>query len=238
MRYSQIGQDVWVMEQALPDLRGGFFVDAGAFDGIRYSNTLLLARERAWRGVCIEAAPVAAANLRAARPDASVVAVALGGAYGERRFDASRGVLSRFSTEAGDVVPVVPLADVLAAARAPEVIDYLSVDIEGAEAEVLLPFLGTAAYAFRCATIEVTCSRPERAALEASLAAHGYEIIGRFFSDWFVVHRGLLPEYACPESWFTEVLLRRLPRAMWVKPEVASVPWVEALTTAVEDGVA
>src|SRR5689334_14627543 len=52
-KYSQVGQDEWV----LSIIRGkGFFVDAGAFDGVLFSNTLKL-EEAGWQGLCIEANP-------------------------------------------------------------------------------------------------------------------------------------------------------------------------------------
>lgn len=224
---SQIGQDVWVLEMALPGRRRGFFVDVGAFDGVQYSNTLALARMRGWRGICIEAVQDAAARLQVNRPEAVVVQAAVAGGLGERRFDGSRRMLSRFSTEAGGVVPTTPLADILDEANAPKILDYLSIDVEGAEVEILLPLLSAGQYCFRCATVEVSASGPERAALEEALGERGYEIVARFFSDWFIVHRGLLPDYRHPAGWFTETLLRRLPPAVWLKPEVAGVSWVE-----------
>jgi FkbM family methyltransferase len=56
---------------------GGFFVEAGANDGVTQSNTLFFARYRGWRGLLIEPVPELARRCRAARPESIVEQVAL-----------------------------------------------------------------------------------------------------------------------------------------------------------------
>jgi hypothetical protein len=51
--YSQLGQDLWVLEST-NFKKGGYFIDIGAYDGIFHSNTYLLETEYEWDGVCIE----------------------------------------------------------------------------------------------------------------------------------------------------------------------------------------
>jgi FkbM family methyltransferase len=58
---------------------GGFFVEAGANDGITQSNTLFFARYRGWRGLLVEPVPELARRCRAHRPDSVVEQVALVG---------------------------------------------------------------------------------------------------------------------------------------------------------------
>src|SRR5260370_42436012 len=50
---SQYGPDLLVLE-ALAGQRGGFFLDSGASNGVRFSNTLLLEESFGWRGICVE----------------------------------------------------------------------------------------------------------------------------------------------------------------------------------------
>jgi FkbM family methyltransferase len=50
---SQLGQDLKVLDY-YDNLRGGFYIELGAFDGIGLSNTLLLQNEYDWAGVLIE----------------------------------------------------------------------------------------------------------------------------------------------------------------------------------------
>lgn len=56
---------------------GGFFVEAGANDGVTQSNTALLARHRGWRGLLVEPVPELAQRCRALRPDSIVEQAAL-----------------------------------------------------------------------------------------------------------------------------------------------------------------
>ena len=51
--YSQHEQDIWVVNK-LKSKRNGFFVEAGAGNGIRLSNTYLLETEYEWDGICVE----------------------------------------------------------------------------------------------------------------------------------------------------------------------------------------
>lgn len=54
--YSQIGQDKKIA-QILNNKRNGIFVDIGAYDGIKYSNTYFFEKNLGWKGVCIEPHP-------------------------------------------------------------------------------------------------------------------------------------------------------------------------------------
>lgn len=56
---------------------GGIFVEAGANDGIRQSNTLLLERELGWTGLLVEPSPSAFALLELNRPNCVLVNSAL-----------------------------------------------------------------------------------------------------------------------------------------------------------------
>lgn len=74
--YSQNGEQVAILAWARR--KKGSFIDLGAYDGATYSNTAALA-DLGWPGVCVEAAPNAAAlcALRYAdRPDVRVMVAA------------------------------------------------------------------------------------------------------------------------------------------------------------------
>jgi hypothetical protein len=60
---SQLGQDK-IVDEYLHQKRNGVFVDIGAYDGVTFSNTLMLERERGWTGICIEPLPDIFAELR------------------------------------------------------------------------------------------------------------------------------------------------------------------------------
>jgi hypothetical protein len=60
---SQLGQDK-IVDEYLGGKGNGVFVDIGAYDGVTFSNTLMLERERGWTGICIEPLPDIFAELR------------------------------------------------------------------------------------------------------------------------------------------------------------------------------
>jgi FkbM family methyltransferase len=60
---SQLGQDK-IVDEYLHGKRHGVFVDIGAYDGLTFSNTLMLERERDWTGICIEPLPDVFAEMR------------------------------------------------------------------------------------------------------------------------------------------------------------------------------
>jgi FkbM family methyltransferase len=143
--------------------RDGWFVEAGANDGFRQSNTYYLARFRGWRGVLIEAVPELAEACRRRRPESAVVQCALGapekagstvqlrlaglmttvrGALGneaaEQRRAAQGLACQGMPVEERFVeVPVRTLSDVLSQSSVPTDFDLLSLDVEGYEIEVL-----------------------------------------------------------------------------------------------------
>lgn len=74
----QIWQDRWVMEHVYPGLRGGFFVEAGAVDGLAYSNTLAMERYFNWSGVLVEARRECIESIQHFRPRSHAVRALLG----------------------------------------------------------------------------------------------------------------------------------------------------------------
>lgn len=123
--YSQAGQDQWVVD-ILGD-RSGYFVDVGAYDGIQTSNTYALEREFGWDGVCIEASPAVAAACASNRR-CHTVAKAVADHEGVVWLSGDRVV-----EQGGIQVPCATLTEVLRSVRAPVIIDYMSLDIEGGE---------------------------------------------------------------------------------------------------------
>jgi FkbM family methyltransferase len=118
--YAQAGQDAWV-HGIIGD--SGFFVDVGAHDGIEHSNTYAL-EQLGWTGICVEPDPFAFDRLRSARTcDVSSIAIC-----------AEKGTTT--IQPSGLTVPCWPLRDLLDDA-APTPIDYLSIDVEGQELDVL-----------------------------------------------------------------------------------------------------
>ena len=61
--YSQVGQDQFVYETFFKDKKEGVYVDIGAHNGVKFSNTCFFEKELGWNGICIEPIPEVFAEL-------------------------------------------------------------------------------------------------------------------------------------------------------------------------------
>lgn len=127
----------------------GFFVDIGANDPHHGSQSWHL-EQAGWQGILVEPQPELAAKLREAR-SAKVFAVACSSPQNAGRtmtlhLAGPMSALNRERMSYGAVpestieVPVRTIDDILAEAHAPTPVDFLSIDIEGHEAEALAGF--------------------------------------------------------------------------------------------------
>ncbi len=73
-------------------------------------------------------------------------------------------------------VRTVPLIEVLRIAAAPEIIDYFSLDVEGAEYAILDNYFSYAGPKFRCMTIEVGTNQDDLGRLATLLTPYGYRL--------------------------------------------------------------
>lgn len=196
---SQLGQDLWVLERT-GYKRDGFFVEFGATDGVRLSNTYLLEAEFGWRGICAEPNPRMFAELQRNRrcitSDACIgprtgdrVEFVLAEEYGGLVSDMSDDMhaAKRQAYYADDVNRAVfvteSLADLLTRFDAPRDIDYLSIDTEGSEYEILSTFPFDR-WNIRLLTVEHNFGS-SRAKLRRLLESRGYKCTEAKWDDWY-----------------------------------------------------
>jgi FkbM family methyltransferase len=125
------------------DLRDGFFVEAGANDGLFQSNTALLERSFGWGGILIEPSPEACRhcrrNRRAPVYNCALVADSYTASTVTGDFDGyPMGSVggSRLGRENAFTVPARTLQSILDESEVSHV-DFLSLDAEGYELEIL-----------------------------------------------------------------------------------------------------
>ena len=182
--YSQCKQDKVVMA-LFKNKRNGFFLDLAANDALKFSNTYVLERKLDWRGLCIEPNPQYWFGFTRYRTCQLVAAVAGQHKMEKIQFSYSRGKFGGMVKEGMDNAEekeafpayTVPLQEVLERFDAPVNIDYLSLDIEGAETYVMkhFPFVK---YQIKVMTVE----RPDDE-LQELFRSHGYQLmatIGKF----------------------------------------------------------
>jgi FkbM family methyltransferase len=198
---SQLRQELFVLA-TLGFKRDGFFVEFGATDGVTLSNTNLLEKCYGWRGILAEPARRWQTTLRRNRhcrietrcvwstSDARVTfretgAAELSTIEGYSGRDMHRGERRSGGTY---VVETISLLDLLRKYDAPRAIDYLSIDTEGSEFDILKDFDFTT-YQFRVITCEHNFTST-REKLHQLLAKNGY--IRKYeelssFDDWYVM---------------------------------------------------
>lgn len=197
---SQLYQDLFVLflTNAKSD---GFFVEFGATDGVSLSNTYLLETKFNWKGILSEPAKKWHNKLQANRT-CSVDERCVWSVSGEKVefIEAPRGEFSSIKSFVGSdmhaaarrggvaySVETVSLVDLLDFHGAPSTIDYLSLDTEGSEFDILKAF-DFNSYDIRVITCEHNYT-PARDKIYDLLLSKGYKRVFEELSlhdDWYV----------------------------------------------------
>ena len=198
---SQILQDLFVLNE-LDFKSHGFFVEFGATNGINFSNSYLLEKYFGWKGILVEPAKKWHKELRKHRSvnidyhcvwrDSGRTLLFNETEIGEistlDRFSKSDQFSKDRRTGKKYHVNTISLLDLLNKYKAPKIIDYLSIDTEGSEWEILKAF-DFQSYKFRVITCEHNFSAKRRLILNL-LSSHGYKRkFSRYskFDDWYVL---------------------------------------------------
>ena len=196
---AQIAQDYFALAVA-QNKPNGYFVEFGAADGVNYCNTYLLEKQFSWTGIIAEPNRSFLPNIKANRK-CIIEEDCVWSRSGETlpftaTEEGSLSTLSAFSNEDHHDrsraetynVQTVSLLDMLVKHHSPEVIDYVSIDTEGSELDIISAF-DFRRFTFRCLTIEHNFVARKRDAVAAILAQNGYlrvlEDVSQF-DDWFV----------------------------------------------------
>ena len=199
--HSQLFQDLLVVF-FLSGKRNGYFVEFGATDGVSLSNTVVLERQLEWKGILAEPAKVWHAALRANRRAAIDPRLVWSKSGDQLEFKETKvaelSTLSSLADKDGHkqkrtegtcyMVDTVSLNDLLEAHKAPREIDYMSVDTEGSEFEILRSF-DFDRYTIKIMTVEHNYCEPARQDIFNLLQSKGlvrlFEPLSKF-DDWYV----------------------------------------------------
>lgn len=197
---SQFGQDIfaWLANGMKHD---GYFVEFGATDGKALSNSWLLETHFGWQGIVAEPGRAWHAALRANRSCAIELDCVWKTSGDTLEFnmleEGELSTITEFNRSDGRrrdrkkgetyAVRTISLMDMLEKYNAPPVIDYLSIDTEGSEFEILNAFYFSK-YQFNVITCEHNYA-PIRDDIHILLSRHGYVRVFPHFSqcdDWFI----------------------------------------------------
>ena len=148
MSYSQFNQDINILN-FYNDKKNGFFVEAGAQDGCNYSNSYYLEKNNNWNGICVECNPYWYNKLCNNRKNTlnynyalynsdddclDFISDKIGGCSSILETNKNNDVLHN-----NEIIKVntKKLTTILDMANAPSFIEFLSLDTEGSEYEIL-----------------------------------------------------------------------------------------------------
>lgn len=209
--YSQLAQDKNVVDfyKAKTD---GFYIEIGAWDGIALSNTYAL-EKLGWKGICVE--PLVSRfndlvkNRKAHCCDLAVYHTSDLDVFFDIEGDS--GMLSGINVHIDAhkytvnknkktvTVKTISLNDLLERYNAPNFIEYLSLDTEGSEFEILRT-LNFNRWTFGLLDIEHNGIEPRRTMIRKLLLANGYEYIGpNQFDDCYML-KGLKDKLTASEE--------------------------------------
>ena len=198
---SQLWQDLFVLSE-LGFKKNGFFVEFGATDGMNLSNTFLLEKVFDWKGVLAEPARKWHHELKKNR-SAIIENNCVWDKSNERLIfnetnEAEYSTIDHFSNADNHLktrkngikyeVDTISLIDMLDKYNAPKEIDYLSIDTEGSEFEILSAFEFDK-YKFNIITCEHNFTK-NREKIFKLLTENGYERKYTDLSkydDWYVL---------------------------------------------------
>ena len=187
--FSQAGQDRYLNERVFSSKRDGTFVEIGGYDGWMGSNCVFFEKVLGWTGLVVEASPQLVRRIGETR-SARVIHAAVSDRDGAAEFlevtsglTQMGGLVDHYHADTlqrirrderhSEIAVTVPSTrlDTLLRAHGLKEIDYLSIDVEGAERAVLrsLDF-----DEFDITALSIENSRPGRESYEDVMDPAGY----------------------------------------------------------------
>lgn len=201
---AQIAQDLFVLSE-LGFKKNGFFVEFGATNGVQLSNTHLLETEFSWTGILAEPARNWHKELkknrtafiekdcvwRTSNETLTFNEVESGELSTLDSFSQSDGFKKARQKGKKYQVKTISLNDLLAKYNAPKMIDYLSIDTEGSEFDILSAF-DFNKHKFKVITCEHNFAE-NREKIHSLLTENGYlrkHTDLSQFDDWYILADG------------------------------------------------
>lgn len=208
--YSQLKQDLLILFLT-KNKKNGYFVEFGGCDGKHLSNTYLLEKNYNWNGIIAEPAKKYQSQLKMNRncniEDRAVYKIS--GDFVEFRevsgLEEISGIenslqidsFKKIRNKRGNIhkVETISLTDLLKYHQSPKIIDYLSIDTEGSEYDILSNFLFDE-YLINIITVEHNYIKNNRKMLKDLLESKDYVRIFENISEWddWYIHKNFLKE--------------------------------------------
>lgn len=196
---TQLNQDVFAL--VANRFRPGYFVEIGANDGFELSNTLYLEEAFGWTGLLIEANPKYSASLRRRSAKSVVAAVVAEEGYYEFSdaglFGGVRSMLRDAHVgQRRHAQPIevwgTTLGKLLETHDAPSTINFISIDVEGAEVPIVEQLCESKDYRFSAGCIEHNSRSDDYRRISMLLEGASYRVVweGQTEHDLFFIDVG------------------------------------------------
>ena len=177
----------WIIRDFFEDMRGGVFLDVGAFDFRFHNNTYYLEKTLGWSGLAVEPQPQFAEGWRRHRPSSVLAQYFASDRTGETVSlhvsdghplvaSVARAFTERWGRSTVRQVPTITLTNLLDAHHIPRV-DFASIDVELAEPRVLAGFdIGR----FRPSLVCIEAHPEVRQQILDYFATREYVVVGKY----------------------------------------------------------
>lgn len=193
---TQLNQDLFAL--LVNRFRAGYFLEIGANDGFTLSNTLYLEEQFGWDGLLVEANPQYESSLKTRKAKSVTAAVvSQEGHYEFRAAGLYGGVahlldnLHERHIKGSNSITVwgTTLEQILIDNRVPTTVDFVSIDVEGAELSIVEQMCVLRDYRFVCGCIEHNRRQADYQRMESLLKGSGYRVVweGQTGHDLFFV---------------------------------------------------
>ena len=219
--FSQIGQDQNVIS-FFNNKTEMYFIDIGAFDGKKLSNTFLLEKNYNWKGICSEPLPQAFEKLtkcRSVHCDNHAVFSKSGLSLNFSSYKTRSGITQyidhpHLAQEVRKrpqiIVKTITLQNLLDKYNAPKIINYFSLDTEGSELEILKS-VDFSKYTFLYISLEHNYIEPKRTKMRKLLLNNGYLYKGENKHDDDYIHeKTVIGTYYYEQDYTKPILIKRL----------------------------
>jgi FkbM family methyltransferase len=190
--HSQIFQDLFVYFFSNKK-KNGFFLEIGAADGINISNTYLLEKKFNWNGILCEPNPLHKINILKTRRSILNTNI-IDGRKSQKKnfyihdngFNSSLNKIKKFHKKIS--IKAISLNSLLKKYQCPKVIDYISIDTEGNELNILKNY-NFKEYIVKIFSIEHNFNIFNRNKIFNIMKKNNYKRILKnisFMDDWYI----------------------------------------------------
>jgi len=193
--YSQLGQDKFLYQNYFKNKRDGFFVELGAYDGVKYSNCFFFEKFLGWNGICVEPIPKQFRKLQSNRTSTCVNS-AVSNKTGTARFlcanvevdeEMLSGLIDSYDpkhlerissslVQKEEIEVELTTFNALLDQQGVNHVDYCSIDTEGSELEILKA-IDFSTYSVDFFSIENNYGDTE---IRSFLESNGYDLVHSF----------------------------------------------------------